>query len=143
VIRLSWIQHGTPEYLSMISLRRAILRRPLGLDFTPEQLESEDRDLHLAAWEEDQLVGCLLLTNRGEAVVQMRQVAVLESRQGQGIGRALVLECEEEARRRGFTRMMLHARDTAVPFYERLGYRSVGEPFVEVTIPHQEMEKML
>ena len=31
--------------------------------------------------------------------------------------------------------MSLHARQIAVPFYERLGYTIVGEPFEEVGIP--------
>jgi predicted GNAT family N-acyltransferase len=39
--------------------------------------------------------------------------------------------------------MTLHARDTAVPFYLNLGYACVGEPFTEVGIGHQEMEKAL
>ena len=39
--------------------------------------------------------------------------------------------------------LTLHARETAVAFYLRLGYRVVGEPFVEVTIPHRTMEKLL
>jgi predicted GNAT family N-acyltransferase len=39
--------------------------------------------------------------------------------------------------------MILHARATAVPFYLRLGYTVVGEPFEEVGIPHRGMEKAL
>ena len=39
--------------------------------------------------------------------------------------------------------MTLHARDTAIPFYKKLGYECVGEPFVEVTILHQAMQKRL
>jgi predicted GNAT family N-acyltransferase len=39
--------------------------------------------------------------------------------------------------------MVVHARDVAVGFYERLGYQSVGEPFVEIGLPHQTMEKEL
>ena len=39
--------------------------------------------------------------------------------------------------------MVLHARQTAVPFYERLGYETYGEPFVEVTIPHIAMRMAL
>jgi len=60
-----------------------------------------------------------------------------------GVGAALVHESEAEARRRGYRGMMLHARDIAVGFYERLGYGRIGEPFVEVGIPHQEMGKSM
>jgi len=39
--------------------------------------------------------------------------------------------------------MILSARDTAIPFYERLKYNVEGEPFEEVTIPHRLMAKNL
>jgi predicted GNAT family N-acyltransferase len=140
---LRWAAHGSPEYRRLVELRRRVLRLPLGLDFTPGQLAGEVEDLHLGAWEGDRLLGCLLLTDHGGGIVQMRQVCVEPALQGTGVGAALVAESEAEARQRGFTRMMLHARDTAVGFYLRLGYRAVGAPFEEVSIPHQEMEKAL
>ncbi len=138
---LRWITFQSPQYFEVVALRRRVLRLPLGLDFTPEQLASEGKDLHLAATEAGALVGCLMLSDHGDGVVQMRQVCVEPSRQGTGVGALLVQESEAEARRRGFSRVMLHARDTAVGFYLRLGYKEVGPPFEEVSIPHQEMEK--
>jgi predicted GNAT family N-acyltransferase len=37
----------------------------------------------------------------------------------------------------------MHARKTALGFYEKLGYRVAGDEFIEVTIPHYVMEKDL
>ena len=73
--------------------------------------------------------------------VQMRQVAVVPDLQGQGIGVAIVERSETLSRQMGFRRMVLHARETAVPFYEKLGYSRIGEGFAEVTISHWAMEK--
>ena len=39
--------------------------------------------------------------------------------------------------------MVLHARETAVGFYEKLGYKTSGDKFIEVTIPHFPMQKEL
>lgn len=142
-LTLRWIEHLSPAYAMAVALRRDVLRKPLGLDFTEAQLASEAASLHLTAWEEDVLLGTLLLTPLDGQSIQMRQVAVDDRRQGLGIGRAMVLESETEALRRGFRRMMLHARDTAVGFYANLGYRPVGAAFMEVGIRHQEMEKRL
>lgn len=142
-MELRWIPFGSPEYREVVELRRRVLRIPLGLDFTPEQLAGEGKDLHLAAYEGRALVGCLMLSDHGDGVIQMRQVCVEPDRQGTGVGAALVHESEAEARRRGYRGMMLHARDIAVGFYERLGYGRIGEPFVEVGIPHQEMGKSM
>jgi predicted N-acetyltransferase YhbS len=71
----------------------------------------------------------------------MRQVAVREDVQGQGVGRMLVRYSESVAREQGFETMMLHARETAVPFYKRLGYAIKGGRFIEVTLPHYTMCK--
>jgi len=141
--QLRWIPFDSVERAALIELRREILRRPLGLDFTPQQLDAEADQLHLGAWDGPRAVGCLLLAAREGGVVQMRQVAVAADAQGRGIGRLLVREAEAESRRRGWTRMILHARDAAIPFYLKLGYAAEGEPYVEVGIPHRTMAKWL
>ncbi|HMV68643.1 MAG TPA: GNAT family N-acetyltransferase [Myxococcota bacterium] len=33
----------------------------------------------------------------------------------------------------------MHAQDDAVPFYEALGYRAEGEPFVQAGVLHRAM----
>lgn len=142
-LKLRWIEHLSPAYAMAVALRRDVLRKPLGLDFTEAQLASEATSFHLTAWEEDVLRGTLLLTPLDGQSIQMRQVAVDDRKQGLGIGRVMVLESETEALRRGFARMMLHARDPAVGFYTKLGYQPVGDAFIEVGIRHQEMEKQL
>jgi GNAT superfamily N-acetyltransferase len=135
--------HESPEYLETVALRFRILREPLGLSFTPEQLGAESGDLHLAAYLGQDLAGCLVLTPLSDGAVKMRQVAVDNRRQAQGIGRALVQRSEEIARERGLTLMTLSARETAVAFYLRLGYDLIGDPYDEVTIPHRTMQKRL
>lgn len=143
MIELKTIRHNSPEYQAVIALRDVILRRPLGLSFSAEQLQAEADSHHLGCYVDGQLVACLLLKPTNASRVQMRQVAVVGSLQGQGLGRRLVAYSEEVAREHGFREMWLHARESAVPFYERLGYRKVGERFIEVTIPHWEMIKAL
>ena len=137
------LEFGSEDYALTVDLRRRVLRIPLGLDFTPEQIEAENEDLHLAAFEHGRLVACLVLTPVSKLEVKMRQVAVEPEMQGVGIGKALVVFSEAEARSRGFRLMSMSARDTAIPFYERLGYSAVGEPFTEVGIPHRRMEKAI
>ncbi len=140
---LKLIAHGSAEYEAAVGLRYRILRQPLGLTFTPEQLAAEAEDIHIAAFSGERLIGCLLLTSLSPETVKMRQVAVHEPFRGQGIGSRLVAFSEEAARERGYRTMVLHAREEAVPFYQRLGYAPVGEPFIEITIPHREMRKTL
>jgi predicted GNAT family N-acyltransferase len=137
------VAHGSLDYEATIALRDDILRRPLGLTFDPAHLAAEAGDYHLACYRDAELVGCLVLTPRDNGDMKMRQVAVAEAEQGRGIGRALVIESERVARDLGYSRMVLNARAAVVPFYEKLGYETYGEPFEEVTIPHRSMRKRL
>lgn len=144
MIQIVKIEFGTPEYDEAVQLRYEVLRKPLGLVFTPEQLAAEYSDHHLAAFTAaGALVGYLNLTPVDDQTIKMRQVAVAPGLQGRGIGNALVAASEDLARRLGFHSMVLHARETAVPFYLKVGYAVAGDRFEEVTIPHFKMEKEL
>jgi ribosomal protein S18 acetylase RimI-like enzyme len=140
---LKIIDHGSREYLQMVQLRNDILRRPLGLQFTPEELEKEKEEILIGAFEEEKMLGCCMLIKENPGSVRLRQMAVLNNLQGKGIGRALMQFAENIARDRGFQKITMHARKTAVGFYEKLGYNVCGQEFEEVTIPHYVMEKLL
>ncbi len=140
---LKLIDHGSPEYQQMVRLRNDILRRPLGLDFLPGELEKEKEEILIAAFEDDKMLGCCMLIKVDEQRARLRQMAVLNNLQGKGIGRALMQFAENIARDRGFRAVMMHARKTATGFYEKLGYEVIGEEFEEVTLPHVVMEKKL
>ena len=135
------VVYGTAEYEATVELRRDVLRRPLGLDFTPEQLALEKEDVHLALFRDGQVTACLILSKQDVATVRMRQVAVRPELQRQGLGLALVEAAEMASKDHGFLRMILHARESAVPFYLRLGYGIEGDPFVEVGLPHRIVAK--
>jgi predicted GNAT family N-acyltransferase len=140
---LKIIDHGTPEYQQMLKLRDDILRKPLGLSFSTDELEKEKDHLLIAAYEDDHMLGCCMLVKENTYTARLRQMAVINDLQGKGIGKALMQFAENLARDRGFRKLTMHARKNAIGFYEKLGYRCVGNEFVEITIPHYIMEKDL
>lgn len=140
---LKIIDHGTPEYEQMIRLRDEILRKPLGLSFSKDELEKEKSNLHIAAYEDDQMLGCCMLVEEEPGTVRLRQMAVLNDLQGKGIGKALMQFAENLARDRGYKKITMHARKNAIGFYEKMGYKKIGSEFEEITIPHYVMEKEL
>jgi predicted GNAT family N-acyltransferase len=137
------VEYASFEYFEAVKLRDAVLRAPLGLSLSCEDLEGESEHSFFVALLHGAVVGCLALTPQIDGQVQMRQVAVDPSLQGSGIGRSLVQAAELYASRQRLSRIVLHARETATQFYKQLGYRVEGEPFVEVGIPHRFMEKTL
>ncbi|HYK43531.1 MAG TPA: GNAT family N-acetyltransferase [Parafilimonas sp.] len=137
------IDHGSGDYRQMVNLRLLLLRKPLGLSFEQEELDKEKDDILIGCFEDDKLEGCCLLTKLDARTLRLRQMAVVSGLQGKGIGKVLTQFAENIARDRGYKKIIMHARKTAIGFYEKLGYKKSGDEFKEVTIPHYVMEKEL
>ena len=137
------VEHGSGEYEETVALRDEVLRKPLGLSYDPAELAGEKDSFHFALREGTELVACLVLKPLDEHCIKMRQLAVRESSQGKGFGRELVNYAESFAKERGYSEIVLHARETARGFYDKLGYTSEGESFLEVGLPHVAMGKKL
>ncbi|MCB1086895.1 MAG: GNAT family N-acetyltransferase [Verrucomicrobiae bacterium] len=139
------VAHGSPDYRETVLLRERMLRTPLGLTFSAPELDDEAGDWHLAGFDTTtgELAACLVLTPLEGGFVKMRQVAVEPGLQGLGWGRLMVEFSERFAGKNGYREIVLHARETVVGFYLKLGYSIEGTPFVEVTIPHRRMRKRL
>lgn len=137
------VAYQSEEYYRMVDLRDTILRKPLGLTLDLTSLGNEAESTHVAGFEGNTLLCCLLLTPLDTTVIQMRQVAVDTALQSKGIGKKLVQFSENIARELSFKEIILHARKNVVGFYEKLGYSTYGEEYVEVTIPHINMKKTL
>jgi len=132
-----------PLYAQVIGLRQKVLREPLGMDIHNDDLATEV-DQIIFIYEEDQVVkGCVLLQQRDAETFKLRQMAVDPGQQGKGIGSQLIHAADLYAVQVGKHRIVLHARETAVPFYQGLGYEVTGEPFTEIGLAHRKMEKLL
>lgn len=140
----SLISEATHQYTEMVALRKRILRDPLGLTFTENDLSRDKDDLLCGYYnDEDKLIGTCILTHISSSLMQLRQMAIETGYQNKGIGYKLLRFAEETAAQHQYKKITLHARKTAVGFYEKAGYKIVGEEFTEVGIPHLEMEKTL
>lgn len=138
---IKMIDHGSHDYQKMVDLRMEILRRPLGLTFSKEDLEKEKHDILIGAFEEDELMACCILTKAAQDTCKLRQMAVHPRFQRNGLGAAMMNYAEQLAKDAGYAKMVMNARKTAKGFYEKLGYEIKGDEFVEVTLPHFFMEK--
>jgi predicted GNAT family N-acyltransferase len=137
------IDYGSKEYEQMIELRKSVLRIPLGLTYSQQDLERDQNDMLIGAFEEDEILACCILTKIATSTYQLRQMAVEQKMQRNGVGAAIMLFAENLAKDSGGKEIMMHARKTAVGFYEKLGYAVSSDEFTEVGIPHLEMRKNL
>lgn len=138
------IDYASPEYDEAVDLRTRVLRIPLGIEFRAEDLSEEYDQHHFGLYDaRGGLVACLVFKDLGKGCLKMRQVAVDPERQQSGLGQTIVSFAEQWARRKGYKKIELAARDTAVPFYLKQQYEVYGSPFIEVGIPHTSMCKIL
>ena len=142
---LKIIAFNSPEYQKMVHLRTDILRTPLGLTLTKEDLALDKNDILIGYFNDScaELLACCVLTKIDEDIIKLRQMAVVENWQGKGIGRELILFAEKFAKKQGFNQMVMNARKVAIGFYQKLGYKIVSDEFIEVTIPHVKMDKTI
>lgn len=137
------VAHGSEAYRRVVALREAVLRVPLGLRYAPEDLAVESGQLHLAGFIGDIPVASLILQRQTPTQGKLRQMAVSISVQRKGLGARLLHAMEALAAAQGYTRLVLHARESALEFYRKAGYGISGARFSEVGLPHWRMEKAL
>jgi len=142
-ISLRFIDVAHPDYPAELELRFRVLREPLGKTRDEVAFPFEKESLHLVAVEDGAVVGCVLFNPEGPRSGRLFQMAVSPAMQGRGLGARLVRRLELELVERGVTHVHLHARASVVPFYEKLGYRTRGDPYEELGVPHRNMERDL
>lgn len=142
-MHISRVPFGSPDYKDVLQLRDEVLRQPLGLSLYDEDLSDEKNQIILAAYDNNKVIGCVLLKAEAPGIMRLRAMAVSEPYRGRGIARDLVRQAEELAMQKGALRIILHAREAAMPFYQTLGYTAAGEPYIEIGIPHHDMQKVL
>ena len=92
----------------------------------------------------DEIVGALVLVDKEDGLL-FDNIAVLPSRQGEGIGRRLMEHAESEARRLGHAHLNLYTHEMMtenIAMYERIGYVEVDRR-TEHGFPRVYMRKRL
>ncbi|MBD5781251.1 GNAT family N-acetyltransferase [Pelagicoccus sp. NFK12] len=130
-------------YSMAIQLRDAHLRAPLGLKLNELDTAGEDQQLHFGLFDGQRILACVSFKQLDDKRMKLRQMVVDPSLQRSGLGRTLIANAEETLMKRGCLEITLSARASARAFYEKLGYRAIGESFVEVGIEHLKMDKSL
>ena len=113
----------------------------------PREEEFDAVDLscfHVLAYDEKGQVrgtGRLYADAVEKDLAHIGRMAVLKEARGRGCGAAIMEALILEAKARGFQRIVLSAQTHALGFYERFGFKSFGEIYLDVGIPHIKMSK--
>lgn len=135
--------YGSALYHELLAFRYEHLRRPLGLEWSAEDLQGEDAQFHYGIWSVRAPIGCVVFKPLDEDRVLLRQMAVAPLSRGGGIGAALVRDGVDRMREKGYRLAVSHVRETARGFYEKLGFAAQGETFIQATLPTVKMLRTL
>ena len=132
------------DWKAYYALRFNVLREPWNQPLGSEVLADEDQAIHAIAIDDNEVVGVARMHESAEKQGQVRCVATATAAQGKGIGKAIMAYLEEKAKQKGWTEIVLEARENAVPFYEAIGYTIVAESYLLFgEIQHYRMQKSL
>lgn len=133
------------EFERYRDLRWRILREPWNQPKITEQDDLENDDFPIMVCEVDGIpigVGRAHFLSEGEA--QIRSISVEEEWSGKGIGSIILKELEKIVTSKSAKRIIIHARNNAVEFYKKNGYKVLEESYnLFGVIPHTFMEKRL
>ena len=135
------IDRATDEALeACYEIRRRVFVDEQGISREEEFDALDPVCIHFLARRDGEPVGTARLHISPNGAKAQR-VAVLARARRDGVGRDLMLALEAEAKKRGLDSVALHAQQSALAFYETIGYRAEGDAFMEADIPHRFMRK--
>ena len=115
------------EFENYYFFRWKILRKPLGLNIKSVKDNLEDLSIHLMITNQSKeiiAVGRMhFLDNSNKDVAQVRYMAVDDNFQRIGLGKKMLKKFEIMARNKRVKKIILHARESAIEFYKKNGYK--------------------
>jgi N-acetylglutamate synthase-like GNAT family acetyltransferase len=140
------IEPATPEqFEKYYRLRYLTLRQPWGQPEGSERAADDATAIHAMLVDATgEAIGVCRMHLQTPQEAQIRFMGIHENYQGKGLGKLLLDYLEDKAQSMGATNMVLQAREKAVSFYERNGYKLVEKTHLLFgSIQHYKMEKQL
>ncbi|KRL63586.1 GNAT family N-acetyltransferase [Lactobacillus psittaci] len=129
-------------YQDCLNLRKEVFIKEQGV---PPELEVEsqtdEQALYFGGYLDNQLVSCARVKLEDDKTWHIQRVATKKNFRGRGLAKELFNKIDAEAKKRCITTLTLDAQDQAQGFYLKLGYKVVGQGFMDAGIPHHRMYK--
>jgi len=142
-MKITEVNFGTKEYQSLLDFRYINLRKPLNLQWSSEDLDNEQNQIHCALFINNQIHGSCLIKSENNKIVRIRQMAISKEFQQKGYGKKLLVFAESLVFKKKFSKIIITARLSALEFYLKSGYKVIGEKFIDVTVESIKMFKII
>ena len=133
------------EFKRYYHLRWKLLRAPWKQPEGSEIDDIEDQCFHIMAVDDkNEVIAIARLQFNSGTEAQVRYMAVARSFERQGIGRELIRAIELRAKKSSHEYIVLDAREPAIGFYQKLGYKLIEKSYLLFDeIQHYRMTKNL
>lgn len=130
-------------YQDSLKLREEHLRIPFGLKLSQNDTLNDSEQFHYGICDDAILVASVSIKIIDFENVQLRQMAVSQKYQGKYIGAKLISLTEKELKDKGYKRITMDARVSAMNFYNKQGYSPEGKIYDHIGIDHIKMKKRI
>ena len=127
------------------SIRKNIFVEEQGVPLEDEfdQFDTLDSQCeHILVFHNEQPVGTGRLRTI-DGVGKLERICILEPYRKLGLGKVIIKTLENLAEGNGISKVKLHGQTQAEGFYQKLGYKTASDVFMEDGIPHILMMKEL
>ena len=117
---------------------------PMELEF--DEKDNSENTVHIGFFDNNKLIGVARLIDLDKDVIHIGRVVIDKEYRGQGIGRELIIGCENIAQQilKRKTIIELSAQIQAENFYKSLGYNRVNDKiYLDAGIEHVNMRKVI
>lgn len=136
--------NSAAEWQQYYQLRWQVLRQPWQQPLGSERDEHEADAYHVMLVNAEGVIAAVgRLHKCSDVGAQIRYMAVAEAYRGQGAGRRVLQALEQQAVVWHCQSVKLNARETAVSFYQTLGYQQLAAAETLFGIGHYQMQKQL
>ncbi|MFD1124867.1 GNAT family N-acetyltransferase [Lentilactobacillus raoultii] len=103
----------------------------------------DKRYQYLLIENENDPVGTARLNFSNENYAKIERVSIVSKYQGKGLGQLLIRKAEEWIADKGYSKIIITSLDTAIGFYEKLGYVRTGKQAIHDGVKQIYTEKRL
>ena len=141
MIRIKTINPGG-DYSEAKEVRYAVFVEEQGVPHENEVDEYDKTAYHVVMTDNDKPFGCgrLYFMSNEEHIAKLGRVAVIAEYRRKRFGLEICKELIYLAKANGAKKVVLHSQTYIVPLYKKLGFKCVGDEFLEENIPHFKME---
>ncbi len=131
---------NTDRFLQAREIRTQVFVLEQNIPLEIERDSYDETSWHIIAYKNQSAIATGRLFKDEQEIYRIGRLAVLQSYRGSGIGESLLNELILKAWNENANEIEIHAQMNALEFYNRVGFYTVGNVFVEAGIDHITMK---